>query len=66
MQDPMDVQDFEHDSAETEVDLARDQLEAQLRDSIVGRYIRSYNKRLRTLNQDLEELRQQVDDKPLV
>ena len=63
MQDPMDVQDFEHDSAETEVELARDQLEAQLRDSIVGRYIKSYNKRLRTLNQELEELRQQVDDK---
>ncbi len=63
MQDPMDVQDFEHDSAETEAELARDQLEAHLRDSIVGRYIRNYNKRLRTLNQDLEVLRQQVDDK---
>ena len=63
MQDPMDVQDFEHDSAETEAELARDQLEAHLRDSIVGRYIRSYNKRLRTLNQELEELRQQIDDK---
>ena len=63
MQDPMDVQDFEHDSAETEAELARDQLEAHLRDSIVGRYIRNYNKRLRTLNQDLEALRQQVDDK---
>lgn len=63
MQDPMDVQDFEHDSAETEAELARDQLEAHLRDSIVGRYIRSYNKRLRTLNQDLEVLRQHVDEK---
>lgn len=63
MQDPMDVQDFEHDSAETEAELARDQLEAHLRDSIVGRYIKSYNKRLRALNQDLEALQQQVDDK---
>ena len=59
----MDVQDFEHDSADTEAELARDQLEAHLRDGVVGRYIRSYNKRLRTINQELEELRQQVDDK---
>ena len=63
MQDPMDVQDFEHDSAETEAEIARDQLEAHLRDGIVGRYIRSYNKRLRTLNHELEALREQVDDK---
>ena len=63
MQDPIDVQGLEHDSVETEADPARDQLEAQLRDSIVGRYIRSYNRRLRTLNQELEEIRQQVDDK---
>lgn len=63
MQDPIDVQDLEHDGMETEEDPARDQLEAQLRDSIVGRYIRGYNKRLRTLNQELEDIRQQVDDK---
>ncbi|MCE2415061.1 hypothetical protein J4G07_13755 [Candidatus Poribacteria bacterium] len=63
MRNPIDVQDLEHDSVDTEEDAARDQLEAHLRDSIVGRYIRSYNKRLRTLNQELEDLRQQVDDK---
>ena len=63
MRDPIDVQDLEHDSMETEEDPVRDQLEAQLRDSIVGRYIRGYNKRLRTLNQELEDIRQQVDDK---
>lgn len=63
MRDPIDVQGLEHDNVETEEDPARDQLEAQLRDSIVGRYIRSYNKRLRTLNQELENIRQQVDDK---
>ncbi len=63
MRDPIDVQGLEHDNVETEEDPARDQLEAQLRDSIVGRYIRSYNKRLRTLNQELEDIRQQVDDK---
>ena len=63
MQDPIDVQGLEHDSVETEADPARDQLEAHLRDSIVGRYIRSYNRRLRTLNQELEEIRQQVEDK---
>ena len=63
MQDRIDVQDSEHDSAEPEVEPAREQLEAHLRDSIVGRYIRSYNKRLRTLSQELEKMRQQVDDK---
>ena len=63
MQDPMDVQDSGYDSMETEVEPTREQLEAHLRDSIVGRYIRSYNKRLRTLNQELEEIRQLVDDK---
>ena len=63
MRDPIDAQGLEYDSVETEEDPARDQLEAQLRDSIVGRYIRSYNKRLRTLNQELEDIRQQVDDK---
>ena len=35
MQDPIDVQDLEHDSVETETEPARDQLEAHLRDSIV-------------------------------
>ena len=63
MQDPIDVQDAEHNSAEPEAEPAREQLEAHLRDSIVGRYIRSYNKRLRALSQELEEMRQQVDDK---
>ena len=63
MRDPIDVQGLEHNSVETEEDPARDQLEAHLRDSIVGRYIKSYNKRLRTLNQELEDMRQQVDDK---
>lgn len=63
MQDPMDVQDLEHDGTETQVEPTREQLETHLRDSIVGRYIRSYNKRLRTLSQELEEMRQQVDDK---
>ena len=63
MQNPMDFQDSEHDSADIEAEPAREQLEAQLRDSIIGRYIRSYNKRLRTLNQELKEMQQQVDDK---
>ena len=63
MQNPIDVQDSEHDSVETEAEPVREQLEAHLRDSIVGRYIRSYNRRLRTLSQELEEIRQQVDDK---
>ncbi len=63
MQDPMDFQDAAHDGAEVEAEPAREQLEAQLRDSIVGRYIRSYNKRLRTLNQELKEMQQEVDDK---
>ena len=65
MQDPMDFQDAEHDSPESgiEAEPAREQLEAHLRDSIVGRYIRSYNKRLRVLNQELKEMQQQVDDK---
>ena len=63
MQNPIDVQDAEHNSAEPETEPAREQLEAHLRDSIVGRYIRSYNKRLRALSQELEEMRQQVDDK---
>ena len=63
MQDSIDVQDLEHDRVETEAEPTREQLEAHLRDSIVGRYIRSYNKRLRILSQELEEMQQQVDDK---
>ena len=63
MRNPIDVQDLDHDSVDTEEDPARDQLEAHLRDSIVGRYIKSYNKRLRTLNQELEDIRQQVEDR---
>ncbi len=66
MQTPIDVQDrepeHEHDTA-TETDLERQQLEMHLRDSVIGRYIRNYNKRLRTLTQELERTRQQVDDK---
>ena len=63
MQDPIDVQDSGYDSVETEAEPTQEQLEAHLRDSIVGSYIRRYNKRLRTLNQELEKMRQQVDDK---
>ena len=63
MRNPIDAQDLEQDSVDTEEDPAREQLEAHLRDSIVGRYIKTYNKRLRTLNQELEDLRQQVEDK---
>ena len=63
MRNPIDVQGLERDSADTEEEPAREQLEAHLRDSIVGRYIRNYNKRLRTLSQELEDTRQQVDDK---
>lgn len=63
MQEPTDFQNVEQESRDAETELARDQLEAQLRDSIVGRYIRSYNKRLRTLSQELGAIRQQVDDK---
>ena len=63
MQDPMDFQNTEQDGAEIEAEPAREQLEAHLRDSIVGRYIRSYNKRLRVLNQELKEMQQEVDDK---
>ncbi|MDE0470199.1 MAG: hypothetical protein OYL97_24380 [Candidatus Poribacteria bacterium] len=64
MQTPIDVQDREpeHDPA-TETDLERQQLEMHLRDSVIGRYIRNYNKRLRTLSQELEQTRQQIDDK---
>ena len=59
----MDFQDSAHDSVEIEAEPAREQLEAQLRDSIVGRYVRSYNKRLRVLNQELKEMQQELDDK---
>lgn len=58
------IHEPEIDDTETEADARKaQQLEAYLRDSIVGRYIRNYNKRLRTLSQDLEKARQQVDDK---
>ena len=65
MQGPIeDIQEPEIDDTETEMDARKaQQLEEYLRDSIVGRYIRNYNKRLRTLSQDLEKTRQQVDDK---
>lgn len=63
MQNPMDVQDSGYDSVGTEAEPTREQLEAHLRDSIVGSYIRNYNKRLRTLSQELEKMRQRVDDK---
>lgn len=64
MQAPIDIQDpeQEHD-ATTETDLERQQLEMHLRDSVIGRYIRNYNKRLRALSQELEQTRQQIDDK---
>ncbi len=59
-----DIHEPEIDDNETEMDAQKaQQLEEYLRDSIVGRYIRNYNKRLRTLSQDLEKARQQVDDK---
>lgn len=65
MQAPIeDIHESEIDDTETETDARKaQQLEEYLRDSIVGRYIRNYNKRLRTLSQDLEKTRQQVDDK---
>ena len=65
MQAPIeDIHEPEIDDTETEADARKaQQLEEYLRDSIVGRYIRNYNKRLRTLSQDLEKTRQQVDDK---
>ena len=66
MQTPIDVdaQEPEIDDTETGADAQKaQQLEEYLRDSIVGRYIRNYNKRLRTLTQDLEKTRQHVDDK---
>lgn len=64
MQSPIDIQDREqeHDTT-TGTDLERQQLEMHLRDSVIGRYIRNYNKRLRTLSQELEQTRQQIDDK---
>lgn len=59
-----DIHEQEVDDTETETDTQKaQQLEEYLRDSIVGRYIRNYNKRLRTLSQDLEKARQQLDDK---
>ena len=65
MQAPIeDIHESEIDNTETETDARKaEQLEEYLRGSIVGRYIRNYNKRLRTLSQDLGKTRQQVDDK---
>lgn len=65
MQTPIeDIHEPEIDDTETEMDARKaQQLEEYLRDSIVGRYIRNYNKRLRNLSQDLEKTRQHVDDK---
>lgn len=63
MQTPIDVQEPEIDDTETDADAQKtQQLEVYLRDSIVGRYIQNYNKKLRTLSQDVEKTRQQVDD----
>ena len=59
-----DIHEPQIDDTEIEADARKaEQLEAYLRDSVVGRYIRNYNKRLRTLSQDLEKVRQHVDDK---
>ena len=64
MQTPIDVQEPEIDNAETETDERKaQQLEVYLRDSVVGRYIQNYNKRLRDLSQTVEKTRQQIDDK---
>lgn len=64
MQTPIDVQELEIDDMETDADARKaQQLEAYLRDSIIGRYIQNYNKKLRTLSQDVEKTRQQVDDR---
>ena len=64
MQTPIDAQELEIDDTETDADARKaQQLEAYLRDSIVGRYIQNHNKKLRTLSQDVEKTRQQVDDK---
>ena len=65
MQTPIDVQELEiDDNTETDTEAQKaQQLEEYLRDSVVGRYIQNYNKRLRTLSQSVEKTRQQVDDK---
>ena len=64
MQTPIDVQQPEIDNTETDADARKaQQLEAYLRDSVVGRYIQNYNKRLRDLSQAVEKTRQQIDDK---
>ncbi len=65
MQTPIDVQEPEmDDNTETDAEARKaQQLEAYLRDSVVGRYIQNYNKRLRDLSQAVEKTRQQVDDK---
>ena len=63
MQDPIDVQDFEGESVETqETGLAREQFEAQIRNSVVGKYITSHNRRMRALNREVVELRQRLED----
>lgn len=57
MQTPIDTD--EREVAEKEApDLRQQRLEA----SVIGRYIRIYNKRLRTLSKELEDTRQQFDE----
>ena len=64
MQTPIDAQQPEIDNTETDADARKtQQLEAYLRDSVVGRYIQNYNKRLRDLSQAVEKTRQHIDDK---
>ena len=41
----------------------QNELDAYLRESIIGSYIRSVNKRLRTLSREVEESEQRVDEK---
>ena len=64
MQTPIDVQQPQIDNTETDADARKtQQLEAYLRDSVVGRYIQNYNKRLRDLSEAVEKTRQHIDDK---
>ena len=64
MQTPIDVQEPEIDNTKTDADAQKtQQLETYLRDSVVGRYIQNYNKRLRELSQAVEKTRQLIDDK---
>ncbi len=63
MQTPIDLQEPEIDNTETDTDARKaQQLETYLRESVVGRYIQNYNKRLRDLSQAVEETRQHIDD----